>query len=151
MSSPVIRTGNRLISIMVLYAIALHVTWAALIAIDPSAVNATAVNAIYRFVHDPTALIVLLLSVAGLAIVGLFTRVPWIVLLLIPQQCILMASASGTVEAIYLAQFADGVIRSRAFLAADQSYSILAAIGHTVAIIAHARSVANPATNVGPR
>lgn len=147
-----IRTGKRLISIMVLYAIALHLTWAVLVANDASAVNATAVNALFKYVHDPSMVAWILVGAAGCATVGLFTRVPWIVLLLIPQQIILMMSAAGAVEAIWLAQFADGVIRSRAFLAADQCYSIWAAIGHTIAIVAHARTVAGAeADRVGPR
>lgn len=133
-----IRLADRPISIMVVYAILLHVAWAVIILVDDAAVNATAVNALFRWIH-PAPLLALVIGVAAaLAIVGLFTRVPWIVLLLMPQQILLMMSAAGAIEAIWIAQFADGVIRPRAFLAADQLYSVLAAIGHTVAIIAHA-------------
>lgn len=147
-----IRTRKRLISIMVLYAIAMHLTWAVLVANDPSAMNATAVNALYKYIPNAVLLSWVLLGVAGSAMVGLFTRVPWIVLLLIPQQLVLMASAAGAIEAIWLAHFADLVERSRAFIAADQCYSILAAIGHTIAIVAHARQVGGAAADsVGPR
>ncbi len=62
----------------------------------------------------------------------------WVVVLLLPQQILLMMGVSGAIEAIWLSQFADGVLRPRAFIAADQINSVLAAIGHTVAIISHA-------------
>lgn len=130
---------NRQISIMVVYAITLHLCWCAFILIDPAAVNATAVHALARYIHPPPFLAGVIFGVAILAIAGLFTRTPWIVILLAPQQIILMMSASGAIEAIWNSQFADGIIRPRAFLAADQIYSVLAAFGHTAAIIAHAQ------------
>jgi hypothetical protein len=45
-----------------------------------------------------------------------------------------MMSAAGAIEAMWLGQFADGVLRPTAFIAADQMYTVLAALGHTVAI-----------------
>lgn len=143
-----IRTKKHVISIMVLYAISLHLVWATTCAFDPDSVNATAIFALYKHVQSPLLLSWVLYIVAGCAITGLFTRVPWIVLLLVPQQIALMWSASGAVEAIWLAHFADGVIRSRGFLTNDQCYSILAAFWHTVAIIAHAMSLGDPPSDL---
>lgn len=137
-----IRAANHYLSIMVLYAITLHLFWSVLIYLDETALDATAVAALYSWLPNQTGLAIAIASAAACAIVGLFTKTPLIVLLLIPQQLILMASASGAIEAIWLSQFADGVMRSRAFLAVDQCYSILAALGHTIAIVAHARRVA---------
>jgi hypothetical protein len=57
------------------------------------------------------------------------------ILYLIPQQIIMMLSAYESSQAIILSQYADGVIRSRAFIFADQMATIMAAIVHTVAII----------------
>lgn len=133
--------SERPVSIMVGYAIVLHLTWAIIILFDPVAVNATAVAALYRHIQPPIVLACVIASASLLAIAGLYTRVPWIVFLLMPQQILLMMSAAGAVEAIWTAQFADGVIRPRAFIAADQLYSVFAAIGHTIAIIAHARRI----------
>lgn len=126
------------VSIMVMYAISLHLFWAAIILIDDSSVHATAVHALFRYIAPPVLLSAFILFAALLATLGLFTHVPWIVVMLMPQQILLMMSAAGAVEAIWLSQFADGVIRPRSFVAADQIYSILAAFWHTVAIIAHA-------------
>jgi hypothetical protein len=136
-----IRAANHYLSIMVLYAITLHLFWSVLIYFDESTMDATAVAALHSWLPNQVALSFVVAAAALCAIVGLFTRTPLIVLFLIPQQLVLMASASGAIEAIWLSQFADGVVRSRAFLAADQCYSILAALGHTIAIVAHARRV----------
>lgn len=136
-----VKFHGRPISIMVMYAIALHLVWAVIISVDQAALGATAVDALHRHIQSVPALIAVLVIAAFLAAIGLFTTTPWIVLLLIPQQVLLMMSASGAVEAIWLAQYADGVVRPRAFLAADQIYSVLAAVCHTIAIAAHATRV----------
>lgn len=130
---------NRIVSIMVVYAVALHLTWTGILLFDKSALTATPVAAIYLYVHPPAFLITIIFSAAVCATVGLVARTRWVAIFLLPQQILLMMSAAGAVEAIWLGHFADGVIRSRAFLACDQIYSVLAAIGHTIAIMAHAR------------
>ena len=136
-----ISMNDRSISIMVLYAIALHLSWSFILLFDHGAINATAVHALARYIY-PVGLLVWVIAGAALAaLVALLTRSIWTVVLLLPQQVLLMMSASGAVEAIWLSQFADGVIRSRAFIAADQLYSVLAAIGHTMAITIHALRV----------
>ncbi len=135
--------GKRPISIMVLFAIALHFSWGFILAIDNknSALGVNAINALHRYISSPHLLIAALWGVALLALCGLFTRTPWVVFLLMPQQILLMMSAAGAVESMWLGQFADGVLRPHTFIIADQIYSILAAIGHTVAIIMHARRI----------
>lgn len=125
---------------MVLFAVGLHLVWASILFVDDAALGATAVNALHRWIPMPWLTWVILFA-ALFAVVALAVRPPWFLLLLLPQQILLIMSAAGAVEAIWIAQFADGVIRPRAFLAADQFYSILAAIGHTAAIITHARRV----------
>lgn len=123
---------------MVLYAIALHISWSLILLHDYAATNATALNALYRYIQPEGLLSAVVAAAAAAALVALFANRPWIVVLLLPQQVLLMMSAAGAVEAIWLSQFADGVVRSRAFIAADQIYSVLAAVGHTVAITFHA-------------
>lgn len=130
---------GRPISIMVLFAIALHIWWAAILIFDSSALHVNAIDALYRYISSLPLLIAVIICAATMATVGLFTKIPWVLFFLIPQQALLMMSAAGAVESIYLGQFADGVLRPRAFIAADQFYSVLAACGHTIAIIAHAR------------
>lgn len=132
-----IRVADHLLSIMVLFAITLHLTWAATLLIDSSATSATAVNALFRFITLPLLLVAIIATAALLALIAMVTRSQWTLLLLLPQQVLLMMSAAGAIEAVWTAQFADGVIRPRAFIAADQLYSVLAAVWHTVAIVAY--------------
>jgi hypothetical protein len=147
----VVKYLSATISLMVLYAVSLHLVWAVILVFDSSAINATAVNALYRAVEllgwpeaDSVLLLtVLVCSVALCALVALTLHHTgraraWILLLLVPQQAVLFISAAGAIDAIWNAQFADGVIRDRGFIAADQFYSILAALWHTLAIIRQA-------------
>lgn len=136
-----IKFQSHMLSIMVIFAIALHLCWGALVWYDVAAVDVTAVHALYYYFPNQYGLSLLLVVVALLATIGLLSTTGLIVLLLIPQQLLLMASASGAIEAIWIAQFADGTIRPWAFLAADQIYSVLAAIGHTIAVAAHAKRI----------
>lgn len=130
--------GNRSISIIVVYSIVLHLTWAVLIWCDSASANATAVDALYRWIHPTIFLSLALMSTSLMAMTALTLQFPWSMLLLLPQQAVLCFSAAGAIEAIYLGQFADGVLRSHFFIAADQIYAVLTALGHTVAIILHA-------------
>lgn len=134
---------------MVLYAISLHFLWAVFILIDPAAIDATAVSALHRFIQPPLVLAFVIALASILATIGIFSRKVWVSLLLMPQQILLMVSASGAIEAMWIGQFADGVTRPAAFIAADQIYSVLAAIGHTVAIIVHAKRLMDEESNGG--
>lgn len=133
---------GRYISIMVMYAVALHLAWAVVLLFDNSATGATAVDALFRFIYPIPVLSAVLAVAGGMAFWAMFTREPWVVLLLIPQQILLMMSAVGAIEAMWLQQFADGVVRDFGFIAADQMHIVLAAIGHTAAIVAHALRLA---------
>jgi len=131
-------TGNY-VSIVVACAIVLHLTWAWLLWMDVSATNATAVHALYQSIPSVNWLIFTLVAVASMAFGGMFATFPWIVLLLIPQEIVLSISAAGALKAMWTGSFADGVLRSNVFIAADQVYSVILAIGHALAIIFHAR------------
>lgn len=133
---------QRPVLIMVLFAITLHLFWASCLLIDLSPLGVNAINALHRFIQPPPLLIATLVSVAVLAGIGIFHRNRWAVLLLIPQQIILFMSASGALQSAWLGQFADGVMRPHTFIATDQIYSILLAVFHTVAIMAHASRTA---------
>lgn len=134
---------GRLISIMVLYCVALHLCWGVILFVDVDAAGATPVSALYKFIGlgNSNVLVATLFAASMLAMASLLPcRSRWIVLLLMPQQLLLAVSAEGAVNAVMLSQFADGVIRSRAFIAADQLHVVLAAIGHAMAMLAHAKA-----------
>lgn len=126
--------------LIIIYAIALHFTWASLLLFDTAAGYATAVHTLLVFVPDAIA-VAIYLTVAVLAIFGLFYQRGIVKpLCLLPQQFVMMISAGGAIWAMWLGQFADGVQRSHAFLIADQFPAVIAAILHTYAIIAIARN-----------
>lgn len=129
---------ERQYSIMVMFAVALHLWWAFLIMVDNAALGATGVASLHRYIHSPMLLAATIAAAAVMALVGTVSRISWLFMLMVPQQVLLMMSAAGSVEAMWIAQFADGVLRPRAFIAADQVYSILAAAGHTLAVVAYA-------------
>jgi len=130
------RIRGQYISIMVMFAVTLHLFWAAVILLDGgNALGATGIAALYRYFHPTAVLIAVLTSASIFTIVGFTSKYPWSVLFLIPQQILLMMSAAGAIEAIFISQYADGVIRAWSFIAADQAYSVIAAIGHTLAMV----------------
>lgn len=129
---------GRTFSLMILYAISLHLAWSVILLFDASAMNATAVHALIRWGVSSSSLAAIIAACALMALFALFLKPTWALMLLLPQQILLMMSASGAIDAIWIAQFADGVVRDRGFIAADQLYSVLAAAGHTLAIIRHA-------------
>jgi hypothetical protein len=78
----------------------------------------------------------LLISAAFMAITGFFLRRKVHTLLfLVPQQILLFLSAGSSFKAIWQGHFADGVVRSHAFIMADQAPVILIAFFHAWAII----------------
>lgn len=128
---------SRTVSVIVLSAISLHIFWAINILIDHSALNANAINALYRYAWSPEWLVGVLLGASVLAVLGISCKSVWTIFLLFPQQIILLMSASGAIESAWLGQFADGVLRPHVFILADQFYSINLAIWHTVALISY--------------
>jgi len=125
--------GQR-VSVMVLFAVTLHFFWAFIILYDPQSLGATGIASLYRIIHPSSLLVLTLVCSSTLTLIGLLLRYPLSFILLIPQQILLMMSAAGAIEAIFISQYADGVLRPWAFIAADQVYSIIAALGHTLAM-----------------
>lgn len=77
-----------------------------------------------------------MISASICSIVALKLKNKWIsLLLLLPQQILLLLSAGGAVQAISIGSFADGIARSRYFIGADQIYAILLAIIQTIALV----------------
>ncbi len=121
---------------MVLYCTVLHLTWAGLILSSHEATGATPVASLSLLFKSDIVLVVALSLAAVMSLAGLVSQLPWMVVLLMPQQSILLISAFGAMGAICGAQYADGVLRPQAFIAADQVGAVLAALAHAGAIIA---------------
>jgi hypothetical protein len=129
-----IRFKDHTFSVMVIYAIVMHLVWVACLWLDEGVSQVTAVAAIRYLFPWPYATIAMLI-VATCAIVSFAIRNRfWAAGFMVPQQLLLFVSAGGAVQAILEGHFADGVERPWTFLLADQSPAILAAIGHTLAL-----------------
>lgn len=126
---------KHMFSLMILYAVILHIAWAVCAWVDPSAVNSTALAAVHDiFGTLGTPLVCLGVALAALAAFRIEEPYPAL-LLMLPQQAIMTVSALGAAHAIYISQFADGVLRPRGFIAADQLPAIIGAVGHTIAVV----------------
>jgi len=119
---------------MVLYAAILHLVWATTFYINEAAGNGTGLHAVSLLV--PVAGLLPLLILASIAaLIGAFFNFPGSHYLLLPQQVLLLISATGAITAMWLGHFADGVERSHAFIIADQAYVVLTAVSHTLALV----------------
>ena len=122
--------------IVILYCIILHMIWATLIWCGGhDATGGTAVSALVNIFGSDTAVITVLIVTAVGAGVALLFRDPVNVVLLVPQQSLLLMSAAGAIGAIVMGKFADGVVRPRAFIAADQIHIVLIAVAHGIALV----------------
>lgn len=134
--------GGMRLPIIVLVATALHFIWAFGLAIDPAANNATAIHALLLISENTFIAAGVLAIVAALGFFGAVAIPPKRaarVLLMLPQQCILIMSSISASAAMAASTFADGVIRPRWFIIVDQTPVILITIGYLLAMTRIAR------------
>jgi len=125
---------HRTFPLIILYAIFLHISWGICGIIDESAYNGTALSGVHAVFGSITPYACF--SVAVAAGIGLFMRSMFYgFCIMMPQQCMLFLSAAAALLAVDAGQFADGVVRSRAFILADQLPAILAATAHTMTMV----------------
>ena len=125
--------------------IGLHLVWAAGLWFEPSTSGVTGLATIVRMAGGTAAAELVLLVASIMAAIGLLllhgsARV-WSV---IPQQILLVLSASGAVHAMINASFADGTLRPRWFLVVDQMPLTLIAVTHVVVVVRLAIFLTNP-------
>lgn len=120
------------------YAIALHLIWALALLTDPQAGSATAVSGTVSFWIGSAVLAAFSYIVASaLSVVSLVRDQHDMknLLLVLPQQALLMMSATSAYQAMLAGHFADGVARPFWFLVADQSPAVIVATLHTCSIL----------------
>ena len=122
-------------------AVGTHLFWGYLLLSHGEVVSwITAIHfTISQFGFSYQALGLTYCGVAIIALVALFINDDRPLLrlgMMLPQQFFLCVSLIGAFQAVRDSQFADGVIRPRAFLAADQiPFGIMLTVGHTCAIL----------------
>lgn len=114
--------------------------WVVAIAWDPSAMSATPLSTLAElFHHSRIGLILGLVASSASTFIAMrpslrigLRRLS----LLVPQQFFLLLAAGGAMVAVWEGTYADGVVRTSAFIAADQSPWILAALLYSMSIVA---------------
>lgn len=124
---------------IVLFASVLHIGWAALLMGRAETVGSTPIAVLSEVFGGRWRSAVVLLIVAGLALVFPFLKRgasnATLALLLLPQQVALFMSAGAGLWAAMKEQYADGVTRGWAFILSDQLPVILLSIMYTVVVI----------------
>lgn len=125
--------------LIVWFAILLHILWAIDMFIDPVQSGLATAPYAVKSAFGSIAPTILFMG-CMLAFLGMIIHHRmWSVILMLPQQTLLFVSAVGAVKAIVLGHFADGVQRSRMFIATDQEPAIILAVLYTIAIFQVAR------------
>ena len=122
---------------MIWYAIGLHLTWGVCVLVTPQTAGVTAIYHVSLvFMGNTWATGAALLGVGALAVAGLAVKSKSATIwFLLPQQFVLVLSAVGAIVASIGGHFADGVPRPHAFIFADQTPALLAAVLHTLAFL----------------
>jgi hypothetical protein len=124
---------------VILFASLLHIGWAVLLVINPTAGQSTPVAIVIRVCGGPYRSAAVLVACALVAMVFPFKqhRVSATAMagLLIPQQVILFMSAGAGIYAAANQRYADGVARGHEFILADQLPVILLALLYSVVIL----------------
>jgi len=108
--------------------ILLHIAWGIFLFLNGAPLYTTSIDGIVRFFHPYqfSAAVLIFAGLCGILGVRLFEKNPSISLALFtPMQFLLLLSELTVLQAIWKAHFADGVIRSRYFIAADQVYILI--------------------------
>ena len=117
-------------------AISQHLLWAGCLLYSAEPLGVTSIHHVSGSIGGRIPAVIVMSVVSIAAAIGLIRNSRTISLLcLLPQQFVLMYSAFAACVAIYNSTFADGVVRPREFLVADQFGWVLLAIAHTVAIL----------------
>ena len=118
------------------YAAAIHMTWSVLLLISADAAFCTPIHSLALIVTNRVGLSAVLALASACAAFALLRRPSRMTAtLLLLQQALLVATAIGAIQAIAAQQYADGVPRPWAFIAADQIQSVLIMIAHTLAVL----------------
>jgi hypothetical protein len=105
-----------------------------------SVLKTTPLYLLGSIVPNPTAAAIVLIATAALAIIPYLLREPrrkWFMLLILPQQCLLLMHFVSAVIAIMVGHYHDGYVPDggSAFIFADQIWLLMVVIVHTLEYI----------------
>ncbi|TAL08207.1 MAG: hypothetical protein EPO02_13550 [Nitrospirae bacterium] len=114
----------------------LHLFWAGLLIFDTAPERVTGLNLLHQVFPNRQLLIIVLISFSILAIRAVY-RPDGVksLMMILPQQFLLVIAAIAVIQTIALGHFADGVMRPRTFLAADKASVVLIALFHSFVLL----------------
>jgi hypothetical protein len=113
-----------------------HYTWAFSLFSQPLKITGIALSlAILQYNIVAGACYLIAGTLASIAVLGSFKKAWTNIMLLAPQQFLLIISAIGVLVCTVTGQFADGVIHPRLFIWSDQCWQVYLCILHAVATI----------------
>lgn len=121
---------------MLWYAVVIHIIWGVTVIANPSVMHITAISSLGGSQYITAAI---MLGAAICAALGMIfepenATTMRRIMFCIPQQIVLFAAASSSLDAVIRGHYADGTVRPWLFILADQSPAIVAAILHTIAV-----------------
>lgn len=122
----------------ILFCIIVHLYTAFNLVLFPESAGSTTVAAPINFFGSTGLAGMAYLLVALTALFAMRVPYPYGVLMLLPQQALLIMATIGIVEAVWLGHFADGVPRPRAFIAQDHCELPLMCFFHAGVVIMRA-------------
>lgn len=113
--------------VIISFASAIHFIWAALLLISPSPILAVPISPLFVLFHlSPITASFVLAGIAWLGLLGAERKADTTaILMLLPQQTMLLLSGMAAILAVGAGHYADGIVRSRSFILADQFPTIL--------------------------
>jgi hypothetical protein len=116
--------------IVILFASAMHLSWAAALLFAP--LHTTGIQLVLDLSFGSHFIAAILCAAVSLAAVAAIfcTNLMLCVFLVLPQQFLLIASAIGAVFCIIDGKFADGAVYPRPFIFVDQIYLVLLCVAH---------------------
>ena len=125
--------------LIIWYAIILHLIQGSLLVASDTAGFVTSTSHVRIWLHlsaENLGILYLVVAVLALLSIAVFRSFSLQrIIALLPQQVLITLAAAGAAVSIADSQFADGVVRSRYFIGADQSPIIIAAVMHSMAVL----------------
>ena len=128
----------KLLNSVIVLSVVLHIHWGIGLQLSPESVGVTAIAHTARFFGgNPTATGLFLFVVGGLAAASLVLKHSYwpSLLLVIPQQIVLLNSLWGSLWCAWHNVYADGTPHPGGFIFNDQVVHVLIGLFHTIAVL----------------
>lgn len=121
--------------IIIIYASIMNLVWGSLLLYDPAAGHTSTLHDLFDFFTFN--LWYILLIVGTIALIPIARPMHWLtsLLMLLPQQTLILVSLVTALTAMFNGTFADGVPRPHSFIIADQFPAVLIAILHVYSLL----------------